>query len=205
MFKSFNNFVNENLASINFFFDMDGVLADFEKGILDDKRYPEIKKAKNDLFSYVETKYGKEVSNVDEVKFMLGNGDQELKRLYDIAHDTVHEIADQKGFFINLDPLPGAEKLLKTAFELTGKLPDIATAPTDSIYCEPEKRAWMEKYFKGLFDKVYVDKKKEKLVKSVNDVLVDDRKKYVDAFTRAGGTAIRHYDVEDTINKMKTL
>jgi 5'(3')-deoxyribonucleotidase len=204
---SYESFLNENeKTKIKFFFDMDGVLADFEKGIEEDPRYPELVKAKQELFKYVERNHP-EVSrmHIDDVKMILPNGNKDLKHLYDVAHDLVHEIADQQGFFANLKPMPGAKKMLETAATLTGNLPDILTAPTDSVYCEPEKRAWMVKHFNGLFDKVYVNKQKQKYATSSSDVLIDDRKKYVDAFEKAGGTSIFHTEPEQTIQMMKNL
>jgi hypothetical protein len=63
----------------------------------------------------------------------------------------------------------------------------------------------MSKHFNGLFDKMYVDKKKEKYATSKNDVLIDDRKKYVTAFTNGGGTAIMHSEPTSTIEQMKMM
>jgi 5'(3')-deoxyribonucleotidase len=205
-FHTYKSFLNENERGIKFFFDMDGVLANFEKGIENDPRYQEVVDAKEELFKYV-AKNHPEVTrmHIDDVKMILPRGNQELKRLYDIAHDLVHEIADQRGFFANLEPLPGAKEMLEAARELTGELPDILTAPTDSKWCEPEKREWMVKHFKGMFDKVYVNKQKGKLATGPKDVLIDDRKKYVKLFTDAGGTAILHTDPESTIEKMTQM
>jgi hypothetical protein len=63
----------------------------------------------------------------------------------------------------------------------------------------------MTKHFNGLFDKVYVDKKKEKLALSSNEVLIDDRKKYIDAFSKAGGSTIFHTEPDHTIEQMKQI
>lgn len=206
-FHSYESFLNERAReNVKFFFDMDGVLANFEKGIEDDPRYPEVVAAKKELFKYVEKNHPEVTRmNIDDVKLILPHGNRELKALYDKAHDLVHEIADQKGFFIGLEPMKGAKEMLEYAKELTGELPDILTAPTDSEWCEPEKKEWMVKHFKGLFDRVFVDKKKEKLAHSHDDILIDDRQKYVKAFTGAGGTAILHTSPEDTMQKMKAL
>jgi 5'(3')-deoxyribonucleotidase len=203
-FKEYIEFINESEKTIQFFFDMDGVLADFEGGIEKDPRYKEVIKAKEDLFKYV-AKNHPEVKNmhIDDVKPILPKGNKELKHLYDIAHDIIHEIADQKGFFLNLEVLPGAKEMLQTAKAITGKLPDIATAPTDSTWCESEKKEWLKKHFTGMYDKVYVDKNKGKIVKSKNDVLIDDRLKYTKMFNDAGGTSILHTNWKDTIKKMK--
>jgi 5'(3')-deoxyribonucleotidase len=206
-FLNFESFLNESKKDIQFFFDMDGVLADFDKGIEEDKRYDEVKEAKKELFDYIQKEHPevKHMTTIDDVKIFLPKGNAELKELYDTVHDLIHEIADQKGFFINLKPMDGAEDMLKAAQETSGKLPNILTAPVDSEWCADEKREWMTKHFNGLFDKMYVDKKKEKYATSKNDVLIDDRKKYVTAFTNGGGSAIMHSDPTSTIEQMKMM
>lgn len=206
-FLDFETFLNESKKDIQFFFDMDGVLADFDKGIEDDERYQEVKDAKKELFDYIQKEHPevKHMTTIDDVKMFLPKGNAELKELYDTVHDLIHEIADQKGFFLNLKPLKGAEEMLKAASEISGKLPNILTAPVDSPWCADEKRQWMTKHFNGLFDKMYVDKKKEKYASSKNDVLIDDRKKYVKAFTEGGGSAILHSDPESSIEQMKVM
>ena len=185
---------------------MDGVLADFENGIEHDPRYKEVIEAKAKLFAYV-AKEHPEVKNmhIDDIKLILPKGNKDLKHLYDVAHDIVHEIADQKGFFLNLRVMPGSKEMLQLAKEISGKLPDIATAPTDSKWCEPEKKEWLKKHFDGMYDKVYVDKNKGKLAKDKNDILIDDRLKYIKMFSEQGGTTIMHTDWKDTIKKMKAL
>jgi 5'(3')-deoxyribonucleotidase len=206
-FHNYTDFLNESTKDIQFFFDMDGVLADFDKGIEQDKRYDEVKDAKKELFDYIQKEHPevKHMTTIDDVKVFLPKGNEELKALYDTVHDLIHEIADQRSFFINLPIMEDAKEMLEAASELTGKLPNILTAPVDSEWCAEEKRQWMTKHFNGLFDKMYVDKKKEKYASSKSDVLIDDRKKYVNAFTEGGGSAILHSDPKSTIEQMKLM
>ena len=205
-FKLYEEFVNKKKnEDLKFYFDMDGVLVNFEKGIEDDPRYPEVVEANKKLFDYVAINHAEVKMNIDDIKLILPSGNKELKHLYDIAHDLVHEIADQRGFFLNLEVMPGAKEMLEAAKKISGKLPDIATAPTDSKWCEPEKKEWLKTHLDGMYDKVYVDKNKGKIVKSSSDVLIDDRKTYIKMFTEAGGTSIIHTDWKDTIKKMNIL
>jgi 5'(3')-deoxyribonucleotidase len=206
-FHSYTDFLNESNKDIQFFFDMDGVLADFDKSIEENKRYAEVKDAKKALFDYIQKEHPevKHMTTIDDVKVFLPQGNEELKSLYDTVHDLIHEIAEEKGFFINLPIMDGAKDMLEAASQLSGKLPNILTAPVDSEWCADEKRQWMIKHFNGLFDKMYVDKKKEKYATSKSDVLIDDRKKYVNAFTEGGGSAILHSDSKSTIEQMKLM
>jgi len=206
-FHNYSDFLNESTKDIQFFFDMDGVLADFDKAIEENSRYGEVKDAKKELFDYIQREHPevKHMNTIDDVKIFLPKGNKELKSLYDAVHDLIHEFADEKGFFINLPVMDGAKDMLEAASQLSGKLPNILTAPVDSEWCADEKRQWMTKHFNGLFDKMYVDKKKEKYATSKSDVLIDDRKKYVNAFAEGGGSAILHSDPKSTIEQMKLM
>jgi 5'(3')-deoxyribonucleotidase len=206
--KKFSDFLLESKGEtlVNFFFDMDGVLADFEKGIENDPRYTEVIEAKEKLFSYVEKNHPEvKRMHIDDVKPILASGNEKLRELYDRAHDLVHEIADQKGFFLNLEPMPGSREILQESINLTGKLPTILTAPTDSIYCVPEKMEWMKKHFSGLYDQFFADKNKGKFAKSKYDVLIDDRKKYEDMFKKNGGSVVRYDNYTQVLKDMRKI
>jgi len=205
--KKFADFLLEsNTQKVHFFFDMDGVLADFEKGIENDPRYSEVVEAKNELFEYVKTNHPEvKRMHIDDVKAILTQGSDTLKALYDKAHDLVHEIADQKGFFLNLQPLPGSREILEESIKLTGELPTILTAPTDSVYCVPEKNEWMKKHFSGLYDKFFADKNKGKFAKNKYDVLIDDRKKYTEMFEKNGGSTIRYENYTQVLEDMRKI
>lgn len=204
MIKNFNQFIFESANTPTFFFDMDGVLADFDKGLEDDPRYEELKTKKDILFSYVESSLNKKVSTLEEVKALLNN-DQELTKLYNEAHDLLHDIAEKKGFFLNLEPMEGAKEMLELAKDLTGNLPNILTAPVDSEYSAKEKIQWMKNHFDGMYNDVIVDKEKFKYATGSHDILVDDRSKYIESFKKAGGSIIHHTDSLKTMKEMKNL
>ena len=191
---------------VNFYFDMDGVLADFDKGLNDHHMSDSVEKARTELYDFV-TKNHPEIKrlHIDDIKPYLEGGSTELNALYKKVKDEVYSIADQRGFFSSLDPMSGAEKMLKYAHELTGNLPHILTAPMETPWCGPEKISWMKKHFDGLYDNVIVDKNKGAHAKSKNDILIDDRVKYTKKFIAGGGRTIFHTSVDNTLALMKIM
>lgn len=96
--------------------------------------------------------------------------------------------------------------MLKVAYELTDKLPDILTAPMESNpKCEEEKFEWVIKNLNGLFDEFHCTQDKDHFAHSKFDILIDDRPKYVNKFRAAGGTAILHTDPSKTIKELKEI
>jgi 5'(3')-deoxyribonucleotidase len=56
-----------------------------------------------------------------------------------------------------------------------------------------------------MVNEVIITTDKGKVVKSKSDILIDDRPKYVEKFTIAGGTAILHTDYQKTISELKKI
>jgi 5'(3')-deoxyribonucleotidase len=206
--KNFEQFLNEAKEQIKFFIDMDGVLADFDRAIEESPEYAKLDDHKKNLFDYIRKTYPEvDPILVDDAKPLLAkhSDDKELKELYDLAHDLIHKIAEQKGFFLNLKPMPGAKKLLEAAAEISGQLPTILTAPVKSPYSVDEKTQWMADNFPGMYDTVIADKDKGKHAIGKHGILVDDRDKYIEGFTKAGGSAIKYLNYKDAIQKMKNF
>jgi len=206
--KNFEQFLNEAEQQLKFFIDMDGVLADFDRAIEESPERDELEHYKRDLFDYVRENYpAVNPIIVDDVKPLLAanRGDGELKRLYDLAHDLIHRIAERKGFFLNLKPMPGAKELLEAAAEISGQLPTILTAPVKSPYSVEEKDQWMKDNFPGMYDTVIADKDKGKHAIGRHGILVDDRDKYIEGFTKAGGSAIKYLNHADAIGRMRNF
>jgi len=206
--KNFEQFLNEAEQQLKFFIDMDGVLADFDRAIEESPERDELEHYKRDLFDYVRENYpAVNPIIVDDVKPLLAanRGDGELKRLYDLAHDLIHRIAERKGFFLNLKPMPGAKELLEAAAEISGQLPTILTAPVKSPYSVEEKVQWMKDNFPGMYDTVIADKDKGKHAIGRYGILVDDRDKYIEGFTKAGGSAIKYLNHADAIGRMRNF
>jgi 5'(3')-deoxyribonucleotidase len=202
----FDEFINEkkNHKDLQFWIDMDGVLADFDRRIREDSKFVE---AIEELASYMIDKYDIKVEILDDVReFAKTSKDKKFKKLHNKAKDVLYSIASKPGFFMELHEMPDVIQLFHTAKEISGKLPHILTAPiNDKQYSKDDKLEWMNTHFEGLFDRFVADYEKFNYAKSKKDVLIDDRPKNVTLFRKAGGTAILHTSVEDTIQKMKNL
>lgn len=207
------DFMNENenkTSDIQFWFDMDGVLADFNAAI---EHNTEIQRLKKDFNDLVKTKFKSYIGLTDdqirdrfksELKKNPNSDVKELKKAFYRHRSKVFSTASHKGFFLNLNVINGSKEMIKAAYELTGKKPHILSSPIDSNpHCEPEKRQWIKNHFGGMVGNVYIDGNKGAYPKSKKDVLIDDRTKYVDAFQKGGGDTILHKNYKDTIKKMK--
>lgn len=105
--------------------DMDGVLADFTKQLLDElaQNMPEI-----------------EIP--DELSLYRINDNFSHPKV----HQTMHQIIASPGFFRRLDPIEGAIDGWQKLIDL-GYYPRICSSPLkDNPGCENEKRSWLEYY-----------------------------------------------------------
>ena len=125
--------------------------------------------------------------------------------------DAVFAVVGSGGhsYWSTLPSLPGYNRMIEAAIELVGiNNVYVCTAPvTDKTGgCESGKRAWIEANTDILPENVFVTPDKGSIATQFpNDtcVLVDDRTKYVNAWTAAGGVAIRHIPPADmsTVNR----
>lgn len=182
-------------------FDLDGVLADFEGGLLKNES---LVKAKNHLYELVNSEYPQYRDlKPDELKIRIKEniqsnpGLKDLKKVFYVYNNLVYKVAGQQGFFENLELLPGAHEMVDAAFKITGVKPNVCTAPIgdesdkDNMSVT-EKKRWVIKHFGDKINHIEVTVDKGRVVKSSFDILIDDRQKYCDKFTSAGGTAIKH-------------
>jgi len=134
--------------------DMDGVLADFEKGFLD-----EWKREHPDL-PYVPIRDRRTFYHMDQ---------------YPAEHkDLIYEIVDRPYFYGNLEPIRGGREALE---EMRGLGWDvrICTSPSISNYegCVPGKFMWVHKYLgKDWLHRLVLTKDKTIVD---GDVLIDDK------------------------------
>lgn len=189
------------------FFDMDGVLADFDKGINDSREFTAAREKLNELIRGTEFEF----LNDDGLKQILKGKQKDLnkiqiKKAFKEMDELRYSLASVEGFFENLEPLPGAREMLVVAKELTGKLPNILTAPIESSkeLCEKEKKAWMEKHFSGMYNDFICKVEKYEEAKP-NAILIDDRSKNIVPFIQHGGMGILHKNSSDTIKKLEKL
>ena len=192
------------------FLDSDGVLADFDRGIL--LNNPSLV-AKQRVQDDVISKDFPEFLDMahDEIKAALAGSQKdpkrkEFKKLFNEIRNIKYAIAGEDNFFLNLPQMPGAESLFKGSKEITGNLPHILTAPIDGdiVRCAREKEQWAFRNFSGLFDKFICEKEKQ-IYASPTSILIDDRRKYTNKFAEAGGLVILYRSAEQALRDLKEM
>jgi 5'(3')-deoxyribonucleotidase len=202
---------------------MDGVLADFDGGLLlsNDSRFLATKKEldkqsfellKNGIFAHDNESLYRLVK--EESEKAVGNDKQfyhAYKKAYQKHRSSVMVIAKQPGFFRNLKTLPSSQKLVDAAL-LYDKAPSVCTAPiliNGSIdNCKNQKFEWIKEHFPLLTSNFNCTEEKGECAFSepnIIKILIDDREKYTSKWEAAGGIAILHTSVETTINQLKEL
>lgn len=194
--------------SYTVYFDMDGVLADFDSGIQVDQRATQAREVYRKILNqFPEFKALPD----DELKKRLAGpqadaGLKALKKAWNDYRQLKFIVAGKPGFFLNLAVMPGAEEMLRRSAELTGKMPNILTAPMESLgdRCAEEKLKWMQANFQGLFNEFYCTQEKAKFA-GPQSILVDDRTKYTIPFEQKGGIAILHTSPEKSMMELENV
>lgn len=191
--------------------DLDGVIYGFDQSVKDTM-------SKNPGFQKLETAYNEALTLMpefqgktnDQIRMAL-KGPQEdprlkaFKKIWNKFNDARYIIANRPGFFENLPLLPGAKRMLMVAASLTGKLPNILTAPhITNKNCEKEKRIAVERDLKGLYNQFICTQNKWEYA-APNTILVDDRIKFVEPFIANGGHGILHTNSEKTIKELRDI
>ena len=119
-------------------------------------------------------------------------------------------MAAKVGFYKNLPLMKGAVEMVQQAGQMSGQLPNILSAPVgdENNPNNPsviEKKEWVAENFSGLVGEVVITIDKGKVVKDKNDILIDDRPKYVEKFTLAGGSAILYKDSTQATAELRSL
>lgn len=210
--------LSENLDSgVQVWFDMDGVLADFDKSIYSDEEILVYRKELDDLIDAEFPEY--QGLDNDALKAKLKSdlaenpedeGFKRLKKAHKKYNNRVFKLAGAPGFFKSLELMPMAVEMLKKANEITGKKPNICTAPMGNEnnprnHSVLEKRDWVDKYFNNLVNRVEVTVDKGRVARGPQDILIDDRQKYIDKFTNAGGSGILFKDPSSAMVDLRYL
>ena len=183
------------------YFDLDGVLADMESGLM---QSPEVKALRVILDDLISSKFSSYEGLVDddikskykaELEANPESEVKELKKAFNKYTSKVFSVAAKPGFYRNLPLMPGAVEMVKTAGDMSGELPNILSAQVgdENDMNNPsvvEKKEWVAEHFGDLVGEVIITIDKGRVVKDSNDILIDDRPKYVEKFEAAGGTAI---------------
>ena len=197
---------NKNQTPFTVFFDMDGVLADFEAGIY---QY-----MMNTIYYDPADRMGYHPRHIEIAKLV----NTEIDRIRN-ENNGVFSIADIKdkfnsdlikpalmpaiddGFFYNLLPLCDGLNQLAYTKSICDEFPHISMAILSSAgkydfeSAVIQKTSWLEQYVEPIVGSIpYHFTKgsaaKGEYVQSPNDILLDDRQKCIDAWEKAGGIGV---------------
>ena len=206
--KTFEEFISESTSvqHLKFYVDMDGVLADFDGEIKNSEIGKKVEELTSEVRSWMVKNYPNRKWRVIHDISDLKERHEDFSKLYDQISEMIKNEARKSGFFRNLKVIPGAFDIISSATEVSGKLPTILTACIGSPYCESEKIAWLKEHFPGMYEGVIFEQEKEKYANE-NSVLIDDREKNVEDFSKAGGIVIHAYDndPERTVKMINNL
>jgi 5'(3')-deoxyribonucleotidase len=148
------------------FVDMDGVLADFVTGAC---------QAHNRPNPYL-------TRNFDAIFNM--------EKVWNISMEEFWSPLNFDGFWLNLQKLPDADRIINLACALFGtKNVCLLTAPSQDHHCIPEKQAWVQKYYPELKNNMLFGSAKRFLA-GEDRVLVDDRDENICNFINHGGNGV---------------
>lgn len=151
---------------MNIFLDMDGVIVNFSKGVID---------VMNDRFK----------TNLTIDDYVIQSGGYYINEFFGVGKDEFWTMVD-KDWWINLEPFPWSLKLyeyLKSIGEVT-----ILTAPNDDPNCLKSKMIWLNEKMGIESNDVMIGSKKYLL--AGNGILIDDYYHNIDLFKQNGGHAI---------------
>lgn len=128
--------------------------------------------------------------------------DKPLDRDYDFGNNPkVWKKIDNDGenFWATMKWMPDGHKLWNYVKKYK---PTILTTPSRHIFSKKGKRAWLRNNLPRIT--YIIDENKTKHAKK-DYILIDDRKKNIDKWEKAGGIGILHKDAESTIKKLKNI
>jgi len=195
--------------TLEIYFDMDGVLADFDKRISEDSLLNRLRDKWYGLLKKHNREDLRHIAKDDMKKLFAGpQADsvmKELKKAWNDYQSYIFVIANKEGFFLGLEEMPGARELLQKAHRLTGKLPHILTAPIKSNpRCEQEKEEWIRQHFGGLYDRFHCTLDKHTFA-APNAILIDDRPRYIKPFQDNGGQVVHYKNAQQAGHDLEKL
>ena len=168
------------------FIDMDGVIADFQKGATDFMADP---------------RWGK---NYVIHNYTMGHGKQSNAFWAKLAHVIKIDPEEAVDVWADLDWMPDGKRLWDYVRKYN---PIILSSPgTQSReIIEAGKKKWIEKHLKPQPKYIFmVDKWEMAMGKpGLQNILIDDSKKKIDPWIEAGGIGIHHKDTASTIKELK--
>ena len=126
---------------------------------------------------------------------------------------TLQKIRERDDFWINLEVLPDADRLLNGIIELAGEYVILSKAMAGDKNVEKQKRQWVQsKLSIQPVDTIIMPANADKSVYAKKsdgtpNVLIDDFGVNIKKWASAGGTAIKHKDgrVEGTLQQLRDV
>tara|TARA_Y100000593_G_scaffold30099_1_gene59681 strand:- start:348 stop:956 length:609 start_codon:yes stop_codon:yes gene_type:complete len=195
------------------FMDMDGVLVDFETGVLKymNEEMKRLKDSPDDPLHKLARSTAKEIGgwDVEIDRWHIARPDsseQSFPRNYRTRDFMYRLVEDDVELWANLGWEKGGKKLWDYAKNIPGI--EILSAPMAEGSREG-KRLWVERELGLPRNLVNLSDTKEPFGthKGKQGLLIDDRDKYINEFIAGGGIAIKHNpdDVDNTIRQLKEL
>ena len=195
------------------FMDMDGVLVDFETGVLKymNEEMKRLKDSPDDPLHKLARSTAKEIGgwDVEISRWHIARPDsseQSFPRNYRTRDFMYRLVEDDVELWANLGWEKGGKKLWDYAKNIPGI--EILSAPMAEGSREG-KRLWVERELGLPRSLINLSDTKEPFGthKGKQGLLIDDRDKYINQFIAGGGIAIKHNpdDVDNTIRQLKEL
>jgi hypothetical protein len=191
-------------TSYNIFCDMDGVLVDFEKGVIE-KMNSELSKEnpkEPKLAAKVIAELGRNYVTVDDIgKYSPGKSKASVSYMYALVHDD-------EEFWANLPWNKGGKQLWARIRHLN---PTILTSPMDKRGKKDSlvgKKRWVERNLGIPADRIIFAHSKWDYALDEDgqpNVLIDDFNTKVDPWNERGGVGILHTSANNTIKILDTL
>ncbi len=198
--------------SYQVFSDMDGVLVNFEGGVLEymNKRFQELRSQPDHPDYKLARSAAKELGgwDVEINKWHIARSDQEksLPRNYRVRDMMYRMVEDNVDLWTNLGWERGGKELWEYIKDIPGL--EILSAPM-AEGSKVGKPLWVERELGVPVEKVNLadSKKPYGVWNGKQGLLIDDRDKYVNEFREGGGIAIKHDpdNVAATIEQLKEL
>ncbi len=88
-------------------------------------------------------------------------------------HNTIYELLCEEGFFLNMEPIPGAIEAIHEMLDEKLRVMICTTPHPESMFCIGEKTAWVKKYLGKEFVKHMIFTQDKTIIHA--DVLIDDK------------------------------
>lgn len=196
------------------YFDMDGVLADYDAGIHKDPLSIEAVSKHDEAYAMLSDKYKKMAKSTFAKALASKELDPELaayKQFKTKMNHTKNQLTLQPGFFENLPLMPGAMEMVDATGKLFGTDLNILSTPITipekpeiREQCIKEKTNWLNRHFPGRFKQIIFEKDKYKYA-TPNTILIDDRSDNTRKFKDAGGNVVLFVDSSQALRDLEEL